>query len=169
MGSTSPPLTGSVRGAYWIVSVTGWSTSRAEIADIAAKLPYFVTIRGFAALAAATSGRNDAAAWEVDRLSGDGFAAVPRDSLWVATIALLLEASAISGLAHTATLIQLLRPHQGTFVVQGLPNCWGSVDRFLGRGYIAVGDFEKARVLSRGGAVHGEGRWRHAIRGSHKS
>ena len=116
----------------------GLGALSAQIEDAAAGLPYFVTIRGLSALAAATSGRRDAANWEVERLSGDGFAAVPRDSLWVATIALLLEAAAISGSAHTGALLELLAPHRGTFVVQGLPNCWGSVDRFVGRGYLAL-------------------------------
>lgn len=110
----------------------------AQIEDVAAGLPYFVTIRGLAALAAASSGRMDAASWEVERLSGDRFAAVPRDSLWVATVALLLEAAAISGSPHTGTLVELLGPHRGSFVVQGLPNCWGSVDRFVGRGHLAL-------------------------------
>ncbi len=116
----------------------------AQIEEVAAGLPYFVTIRALSALAAATSGRREAANWEVERLSGDQFAAVPRDSLWVATIALLLEAAAIAGSPHSGTLIELLGPHRGTFVVQGLPNCWGSVDRFVGRGHLALDQLEPA-------------------------
>ncbi len=115
----------------------GLAALSAQIEDVAAELPYLVTIRGLSALAAATSGQRDAANWEVERLSGDHFAAVPRDSLWVATIALLLEAAAISGSPHTGVLVELLAPHRGSFVVQGLPNCWGSVDRFVGRGHLA--------------------------------
>ena len=115
-----------------------------EIAEVSARLPYFTTIRALAALAAATTGRHDAATWEIGRLSAHGFAAVPRDSLWVATIALLLEAAAISRSSHTRTLAELLTPHRGTFVVQGLPNCWGSVDRFVGRGHLSMADLEAA-------------------------
>ena len=115
-----------------------------DIQQVSTRLPYFVTIRALAALAAATTGRHDAATWEIDRLSGHGFAAAPRDSLWVATIALLLEAAAISRSSHTRTLVDLLAPHRGTFVVQGLPSCWGSVDRFLGRGQLSLGDLQAA-------------------------
>ena len=43
-------------------------------------------------------------------------------------------------------LASLLAPHRGTLVVQGIPNCWGSVDRFLGRAAVALGDFATAEV-----------------------
>ena len=115
-----------------------------EIQEVGTRLPYFVTIRALAALAAATTGRHDAATWEIDRLSGHGFAAVPSDSLWVATIALLLEAAAISRSPHTRTLVGLLAPYRGTFVVQGLPSCWGSADRFVGRGQLSLGELQAA-------------------------
>jgi DNA-binding CsgD family transcriptional regulator len=116
-----------------------------EIQEISTRLPYFVTIRALAALAAATTGRHRAAGWEIDRLSGDDFAAVPRDALWVATIALMLEAAAISRSPHTRTLVRLLVPHCGTLVVQGLPSCWGSVDRFVGLGQRTLGDLRAAQ------------------------
>lgn len=104
-----------------------------EIEDLCQRLPHFVTIlRSFAALAAATTGRSATARLEVGRLSPGAFGAVPRDSLWVATIALLAEAAAISASAHTAELAALLAAHRGTVVVSGLPNCWGSCDRFIG-------------------------------------
>jgi DNA-binding CsgD family transcriptional regulator len=115
-----------------------------DIQEVSARLPYFVTIRALAALGAATTGRRQAAAWEIDRLSGHDFAAVPRDALWVATIALMLEAAAISHSPHTRTLVGLLAPHRGTLVVQGLPSCWGSVDRFMGLGQRALGDLRAA-------------------------
>jgi DNA-binding CsgD family transcriptional regulator len=115
-----------------------------DIEEVSARLPYFVTIRGFAALAAATTGHCDAAAWEINRVSGNGFDAIPRDSLWVATIALFTEAAAICGSPHTGQLAELLAPHRGTFVVQGIPCCWGSVDRFLGRAAIALSDWDAA-------------------------
>jgi DNA-binding CsgD family transcriptional regulator len=117
----------------------------AAIQDVATRLPYFITIRALSALAAATSGHTGEARAGLDQLSGDRFEVVPRDSLWVATVALLLEASALSGSTHTETLVELLTPQRGTFVVQGLPNCWGSVDRFLGVGQLALGDLEAAR------------------------
>ncbi len=115
-----------------------------EIDDLARALPYFVTIRSFAALAAATTGRAGAARLQVEQLSGDAFAAVPRDSLWVATVAVLTEAAAISGSPHTAQLVDLLVPHRGTLVVNGVPNCWGSADRFLGRACLALGQLGDA-------------------------
>ncbi len=121
-----------------------------DIAAVRAALPYFVTTRGFVALAAATTGRPGEARAELDLLAPDRFAAVPRDSLWGATVALLLEAAALSGSAHTPVLLELLDPGRGTFVVQGLPNCWGSVDRFCGRARLALGDLDGAeRDLAR--------------------
>ena len=122
----------------------GLAGLRAEIEEVASRLPYFVTLRSLTALAAATAGQPDAAAWEVDRLSGDSFAAVPRDSLWVATVALLTEAAAISGSPHTHDLLEQLTPHRGRMVVQGIPCCWGSVDRFLGRAHLALGHWKEA-------------------------
>ena len=115
-----------------------------DIDEMSTRLPYFITIRSFAALAASVGGRFSQARLEIDRLSADRFAAVPRDSLWVATIALLTEAAAISGSPHLSTLAALLAPHQGTLVVNGLPNCWGSCDRFLGRAQFALGDLDAA-------------------------
>lgn len=122
----------------------GLASLAGEIRELSARMPYFVTLRALAALAAATTGRAGAATSEIDRLSGHGFAAVPRDSLWVATIALLLEAAAMSRSPHIKTLVDLLSPHRGTLVVQGLPSCWGSVDRFVGRGQLALGDLRAA-------------------------
>jgi DNA-binding CsgD family transcriptional regulator len=115
-----------------------------EIEEASSRLPY-ITLRSLVSLAAATTGHLDAAAWEVDRLSGDCFAVVPRDSLWVATIALLTESAAISASPHTRQLIELLSPHRGTLVVQGIPNCWGSVDRFIGRAHLALDEYDEAR------------------------
>jgi DNA-binding NarL/FixJ family response regulator len=115
-----------------------------DIKAQAERMPHFVTIRSFAALTAATTGDLRAARLEVDRLAGDGFSSVPRDSLWVATVALLTEAAAISGSTLTSELVSLLAPHRGTLVVNGLPNCWGSCDRFLGRAYLALADLETA-------------------------
>ena len=122
----------------------GLDTLADDIDDLANRLPYFVTIRSFAALAAATSGHHRNARLEIERLSGDRFSAVPRDSLWVSTTALLTEAAAISGSPHTARLVNLLHPHRGTLVVNGLPNCWGSCDRFLGRAHLALGALDAA-------------------------
>jgi len=115
-----------------------------DIDQLARELPYFVTIRSFAALAAATTGHARAARLQIEQLSGDSFAAVPRDSLWVATIALLTEAAAISGSPHTGELLSLLHPHGGTLVVNGVPNCWGSADRFLGRACLALGQLDQS-------------------------
>jgi DNA-binding CsgD family transcriptional regulator len=122
----------------------GLGTMANEIEVMADRLPHFVTIRSFAALTASVTGDVRAARLEIDRLAGDGFASVPRDSLWVATIALLTEAAAISGSSHTSRLATLLAPYRGTLVVNGLPNCWGSCDRFLGRASLALGDLDAA-------------------------
>ncbi len=70
----------------------------------------------------------------------------------MATIALLTEAAVISESPHTRDLLELLTPHRGTLVVQGIPNCWGSVDRFLGRAHLALGQRKEADAALRAAA-----------------
>jgi DNA-binding CsgD family transcriptional regulator len=58
----------------------------------------------------------------------------------------LLEAATVAGSPHMPILVRNLTPYRGALVVQGLPACWGSCDRFIARGLLALGDTAAARV-----------------------
>ncbi len=122
-----------------------WSDLEADVRDAVEKFPYFVTLRAILVLLLADTGHRVAATVELDRLSPERFAAVPPDSLWVATIGLLAEAAAITRSRHLPVLRELLEPYCGEILVQGLPACWGAVDRVLGVVAAGCGDFDEAR------------------------
>lgn len=67
-------------------------------------------------------------------LASNGFAFVPQDSLWVATLSYLSEVCAYLGDRDRAVkLYELLLPYGGrTVVVGGATACYGAVARFLG-------------------------------------
>jgi len=79
-------------------------------------------------------GMRDEARAEFDRLAQDGFAAVPRDALWVTAIAYLADVCAfLRDADRAATLYAFLSSQQGRNIVAA-PNiaCYGSAARFLG-------------------------------------
>jgi len=96
--------------------------------------PGLTAFRVGLALAYAESGRAAEAAAHVDVLAADGFGAIPRDSTWTASAALLSYALAILGDRERAeTLLDMMRPFAGLFVViAGTGVIVGSVDRHLG-------------------------------------
>ena len=67
-------------------------------------------------------------------LASDGFAFVPQDLLWVATLAYLSEVCIYVGnLEKAAELYKLLQPYNGrTVVIGGATACYGAVARYLG-------------------------------------
>ena len=73
-----------------------WSTGRlsllgSEVTDAIGRFPGLVTLRCVRALVLASSGRREEAVREARCLVGDDFAIVPRDSLFLASLALLAE------------------------------------------------------------------------------
>ncbi|HEX8769682.1 MAG TPA: helix-turn-helix transcriptional regulator, partial [Acidimicrobiales bacterium] len=109
-----------------------------EVRQAADRFVYFVTLKAMLALLLAEHGRTAEARAEIDRLAHDRFSAVPTDSLWETSIALLAEAAALSGSSHVSVLAELLDPHAGEVLVQGLPSCWGAADRV--RGVVAAAE-----------------------------
>ena len=111
------------------------------LAAIANRFPTLVTLRMLLAVVRVELGRPVEAAADLAPLAADGFASVPPDSLWTATLCYGVEVAAALGHAATAaTAARLLEPYRGTCAVQGLPVAWGAVDRAVGIGRVAGGD-----------------------------
>lgn len=116
------------------------------IRDLAVRFPAFATLRGLEALAGVRADpdatRRLVAHW-ASRVDD-----VPRDALWLTTMAHLGEAAAEVGEPELAARFgHELTVHRGRFIVQGTPACWGAVDRPLGVIATAAGDLEAARAL----------------------
>ncbi len=112
-----------------------------------------------AALAAslAATGRSAEAQLEFDRLVADDFAALPRDSLWLASMAALAEITAALGLRERALeLYAKLAPYAGRNVVTPTAAFLGPVEMWLGvlarvggRPGQATAHLERARTSAR--------------------
>lgn len=129
-----------------------------ELGELAAKFRVFPTLRALMSLLYTDIGRNEEAAAELTRLAYQRFSAVPHDSLWIATLCICAEVSFRTRTPATGALIaSLLNPHAGTCAVQGLPTCFGAVDRYIGLALSAAGRLERARAhLQRAVALHRE-------------
>lgn len=101
--------------------------------DVCARYPIFATTRAMLARLLAESGRADEAGAILDSLAVDGFAAVPPDSLWLATLALLTDVAAhLDRADEAAVLYDRLSPYAGQAIMQGLVGWYGAVDHYLG-------------------------------------
>jgi len=82
-----------------------------------------------------------------DALASDGFAPVPQDSLWVASLAYLSEVCAYLGdVERAATLYRLLLPYKDrAVVVGGATACYGAAVRYLGILAVTMSDWEAAK------------------------
>jgi transcriptional regulator with XRE-family HTH domain/tetratricopeptide (TPR) repeat protein len=81
-----------------------------------------------------------------EELAADGFALVPRDSIWVATLAYLTEICSFLGdVDRAATLYKLLAPYEGrAVVVGGATACYGAAGRYLGLLAKTMSDWKSA-------------------------
>jgi predicted ATPase/DNA-binding XRE family transcriptional regulator len=81
-----------------------------------------------------------------EELASDGFAHVPQDSLWVATVVYLSDVCVYLGdRERAARLYALLLPYDGrTVVVGGATVCFGAVARFLGMLAATLEDWQAA-------------------------
>jgi len=116
-----------------------WSSGRlAELdGDIAAaivRFPGLVTLRCIRALARATAGRTPDATSEIEALAADGFRALPRDSLYLASLAILAEAAVTCRAVGPARLILAeLGPYEDRNLIQGVPVGWGAAAWYTAR------------------------------------
>ncbi|MGD8634058.1 MAG: AAA family ATPase [Anaerolineales bacterium] len=81
-----------------------------------------------------------------DELAADAFALVPRDSLWVTSLAYLAEVCAYLGDSErAATLYELLLPYDDrTVVVGGATACLGAAARYMGMLATTMSDWRVA-------------------------
>ena len=120
----------------------------------AAGAPAMPIWRAALAAALADAGRREEALLELERLAADDFAAIPRDALWLAAMALLTEAVLALELPEQATaLFAQLAPFAGRNVVLptvafvGPVQMWlGILARVAGRDGEALEQFASARL-----------------------
>jgi DNA-binding CsgD family transcriptional regulator/tetratricopeptide (TPR) repeat protein len=121
-----------------------------SLRDQAARWPVLVTFRCHLALLLADVGRTGEALALLDDLVAQRCAAVPRDSLWTASVALLAETAARLGHPeHCATLHDVLAPHSGRIAFLGVVAWWGAVDHYLGLTAAAQGQHDRATAYFR--------------------
>jgi hypothetical protein len=105
-----------------------------DIARALARFPELVTLRCIRALANAAAGRRADAASEVGALVAHGFAALPRDSLYLASLAIMAEASVTCRAAVLAPpILAALTPYRSRNLIQGVPVGWGAADWYIAR------------------------------------
>lgn len=111
----------------------------------AAGYPVLATLRCQLALVLAEADRPTEAQALLDELLDDGGAALPRDSLWLASIVVLAEAAhRMEHAAHARTVLDLLEPYSGRVAVLGLTVWVGAVDRGLALAATVVGRWDDA-------------------------
>ena len=116
-----------------------WATGRLaeleeDIADALVRFPGLVTLRCMHALADATAGRTADAAREIAALTADGLAALPRDSLYLASAAILGEAAVTCHAADLAApVLDELAPYATRNLIQGVPVGWGAAAWYIAR------------------------------------
>ena len=111
----------------------------------AANLPAMPAWRCALAVLLCEAGRPDEARAELDRLATDDFAGIPRDSVWLVSLALLAEACAYLEDADRArTVSRLLEPYAHRNVVSPSAAYVGPVTRYLGICAATAGEWETA-------------------------
>jgi DNA-binding CsgD family transcriptional regulator len=116
-----------------------WTTGRlaeleGDIAGALARFPGLVTLRCMRALVAATAGRAAEAAREIEALETGTFAALPRDSLYLASLAILGEAAVMCRAADLARpILDELLPYASRNLIQGVPVGWGAAAWHIAR------------------------------------
>jgi DNA-binding CsgD family transcriptional regulator len=107
---------------------------KGDIEQALTRFPGLVTLRCMRALADATAGRGAEAASETEALVADDFAALPRDSLYLASLAILGEAAVACQAAGPAgPILDKLLPYAPRNLIQGVPVGWGSAAWHIAR------------------------------------
>jgi DNA-binding CsgD family transcriptional regulator/tetratricopeptide (TPR) repeat protein len=105
-----------------------------DITEALVRFPGLVTLRCTRALADAAAGRRAEAVREIEALVADGFAALPRDSLYLASVAILAEAAVSCRAADAARpILAELAPYASRNLIQGVPVGWGAAAWYVAR------------------------------------
>jgi DNA-binding CsgD family transcriptional regulator len=105
-----------------------------DIASALARFPGLVTLRCMRALVNAAAGRRAEASSEIEALAADRFAALPRDSLYLASLAILAEVAVTCRATDAARLIlEELTPYASRNLIQGVPVGWGAAAWYIAR------------------------------------
>ena len=103
-----------------------------DIAGAVVRFPGLVTLRCMRALASATAGRRADAAAEIEALADGTFAALPRDSLYLASLAILAEAAVTCRITDAAKkILAELTPNAARNLIQGVPVGWGAAAWYM--------------------------------------
>jgi hypothetical protein len=98
------------------------------------RFPGLVTLRCMRALASTAAGRIAEAAREIETLAADSFAALPRDSLYLASMAILSEAAVTCRAVDLARpIVDELFPYASRNLIQGVPVGWGAAAWYIAR------------------------------------
>ncbi len=115
------------------------------VRSMVSEFPAVPAWRGALAVLQAELGRPDEARTELDVLCADAMAGIPRDNLWLITLALIGAASFYTDAATPAALAYpLLVPFEHRFVTVGQILSEGSVARVLGELAAASGQLDTA-------------------------
>jgi ATP/maltotriose-dependent transcriptional regulator MalT len=105
-----------------------------DIGHALRRFPGLVTLRCMRALASASAGRTAEAARDIDALVADGFAALPRDLLYLASLAILGEAAvACQATDRARPILDELLPYASRNLIQGVPVGWGAAAWHIAR------------------------------------
>jgi DNA-binding CsgD family transcriptional regulator len=148
---------GQLSRVYWTAGRLG--EVEADIAAALDRFPGLVTLRCLRALANAAAGRRAEAAAEIEALAADRFAALPRDSLYLASLAILAEAAVSCRAAGLAgPILAELAPYRERNLIQGVPVGWGAASWYIARLQWLLGRQEDA-VSSAAAAQRLHARW----------
>jgi DNA-binding CsgD family transcriptional regulator len=105
-----------------------------DISEALVRFPGLVTLRCVRALADAAAGRAADATAEIDALVAAGFAALPRDSLYLASLAILAAAVVTCRATELARpILDELAPYASRNLIQGVPVGWGAAAWHIAR------------------------------------
>jgi DNA-binding CsgD family transcriptional regulator len=105
-----------------------------DIAGAVLRFPGLVTLRCMRALAHGTAGRRADATAEIEALADGTFAALPRDSLYLASLAILAEAAVTCRAVGAAQpILAELTPYAARNLIQGVPVGWGAAAWYIAR------------------------------------
>jgi class 3 adenylate cyclase len=112
----------------------------------AERSPALVELEIFRLFIDAEVGDLPAARANLEKLASDRFAAIPRDSLWSASLSNLATAAARTGATDVAAALhELLEPFSGQLIVMSLGMaCHGAADRYLGMLATVLGRYDEA-------------------------